>query len=107
MIHHTNHNPDHGYLKALIHSAGLSQSDVYTALGIPKRTWSDWMCSNHSSSHTYAVQVAVEALVRERLDAIEKVIELEQLEQSRCKHQFTTGSHVVVHMCEQCGFIEK
>lgn len=80
MIHHSNHNQETGYIKAIISSAGLSQSDVYTALGIPKRTWSDWMSNAHPSKHSYCVQVAVEALVRERLD------------QNKCEHRHTTAS---------------
>lgn len=83
MIHHTNYNPNTDYLKSIVASAGLTQAEVYTTLGIGHRTWHNWMSKEHPSKHSYCVQVAVEALVRERL------------EQSRCEHRHTTASKVV------------
>lgn len=68
MINSKNYNPNPDYLKSLIASVGLTQAEVYKTLGIGHRTWHNWMSHAHPSKHSYCVQVAVEALVRERLE---------------------------------------
>jgi transcriptional regulator with XRE-family HTH domain len=59
-----NYNPDPDYLRALIEKTGLSQNKVAESIGIPSRTFRDYLNGNHKSKAPYPVQFALESLAQ-------------------------------------------
>ena len=62
----TKHNPDPQYLRDLLELAGLSQRGAAAIIGIPERTFRDYLNGNNASEASYPVQFALESLPRKQ-----------------------------------------
>ena len=58
----TTHNPEPDYLRGLVAQTGLTQSKAAASIGIPSRTFRDYLNEGHKSKAPYPVQFALEAL---------------------------------------------
>ncbi len=57
------YNPNPEYLRELVEKSGLSSSKAAESIGIPSRTFRDYLNDNHKSKAPYPVQFALESLV--------------------------------------------